>query len=262
MVHKRISLSINRMLQAKATWIHRHGQPLVWSRRARQVPGIVGFPTIPASPHHCPLPPLTTSVRSLSPPRRISLATEPSEVFGIASCSLWMLAARAMGIIPVMTSLVLTLALAFSSMAAAQGNSCSSVMMTLSPCMDFISTKSPDPGISCCSVLAGVVQTDPRCLCMVLDGTATSFGISINQTRALELPGICKVQAPPISQCTAVPNAPAPTPSSESEATDEPAEAAADAPSGNGTSSSTNSRNAASLMATMLIPVCALLFVF
>lgn len=81
-------------------------------------------------------------------------------------------------------------ALAFVSRAAAQGNGCSSVMMTLAPCMDFISSKASEPGISCCSVLAGVVQTDPRCLCMVLDGTATSFGIAINQTRALELPGV------------------------------------------------------------------------
>ncbi|CAD6221001.1 unnamed protein product [Miscanthus lutarioriparius] len=97
-----------------------------------------------------------------------------------------------MGTASVMTSLVVVLvALAFSR-AAAQGNGCSSVMMTLSPCMDFISSKAPEPGISCCSVLAGVVQTDPRCLCMVLDGTATSFGISINQTRAMELPGVCK----------------------------------------------------------------------
>ncbi|GJN10152.1 hypothetical protein PR202_ga28221 [Eleusine coracana subsp. coracana] len=84
----------------------------------------------------------------------------------------------------------------------AQSNGCSSVMMTLSPCLDFISSKSSTPGISCCSVLAGIVQSDPRCLCMILDGSAASLGMSINQTRALELPGVCKVQAPPISQCT------------------------------------------------------------
>lgn len=83
------------------------------------------------------------------------------------------------------------------SKAMAQNNGCSSVMMTLSPCLDFIGSKSPEPGFSCCTTLAGVVQTDPRCLCMVLDGTATSFGIAINHTRALELPGNCKVQAPP-----------------------------------------------------------------
>nr|CAB3452051.1 unnamed protein product [Digitaria exilis] len=107
-----------------------------------------------------------------------------------------------MGTTMVMISLVAVLVALACSQAAAQGNGCSSVMMTLSPCMDFISSKAPNPGISCCSVLAGVVQTDPRCLCMVLDGTAASFGISINQTRALDLPEVCKVQAPPISQCS------------------------------------------------------------
>ncbi|KAG2640239.1 hypothetical protein PVAP13_2KG060300 [Panicum virgatum] len=170
-----------------------------------------------------------------------------------------MMAARTMGTALAMASLVVVLAF---SQVAAQGNGCSSVMMTLSPCMDFISSKAPEPGISCCSVLAGVVQTDPRCLCMVLDGTAASFGISINQTRALDLPGVCKVQAPPISQCTGIPTAPAPAPSNSEATEEEEAEAAADAPSGNGTSSSTNSKNAASLVATMLIPVCALLYVF
>ncbi|ONM51626.1 Bifunctional inhibitor/lipid-transfer protein/seed storage 2S albumin superfamily protein [Zea mays] len=61
----------------------------------------------------------------------------------------------------VMTTSLLALALAalaFVSRAAAQGNGCSSVMMTLAPCMDFISSKASEPGISCCSVLAGVRQ--------------------------------------------------------------------------------------------------------
>ncbi|GJN24666.1 hypothetical protein PR202_gb12420 [Eleusine coracana subsp. coracana] len=142
------------------------------------------------------------------------------------------------------TSAVIGLVLVFLafSQAMAQSNGCSSVMMTLSPCLDFISSKSSTPGISCCSVLAGIVQSDPRCLCMILDGSAASLGMSINQTRALELPGVCKVQAPPISQCTAVPGpqaALAPTPSSDTPATEEEeadaaaeAEAEAEAPSG------------------------------
>ncbi|PNT76937.1 hypothetical protein BRADI_1g55900v3 [Brachypodium distachyon] len=152
------------------------------------------------------------------------------------------------------------------SKAMAQNNGCSSVMMTLSPCLDFIGSKSPEPGFSCCTTLAGVVQTDPRCLCMVLDGTATSFGIAINHTRALELPGNCKVQAPPTSQCTAVPAPPTTAPPSSDDPPEEPSEEVTDAPKGstgsNATSSSRNSRNAASLMATVLIPACALIYVF
>jgi hypothetical protein len=111
-----------------------------------------------------------------------------------------MMAARKTGIAAVVGLAVALLT--FSQATMAQSNGCSSAMMTLSPCMDFISSKSPEPGISCCSVLAGVVQSDPRCLCMILDGRAASLGMSINKTRALALPGVCKVQAPPVSQCT------------------------------------------------------------
>uniref|UniRef100_A0A453BKV7 Bifunctional inhibitor/plant lipid transfer protein/seed storage helical domain-containing protein n=1 Tax=Aegilops tauschii subsp. strangulata TaxID=200361 RepID=A0A453BKV7_AEGTS len=113
-------------------------------------------------------------------------------------------------------TIALILATMIASKAAPQNNGCSSVMMTLSPCLDFIGSKALEPGFSCCTTLAGIVQTDPRCLCMVLDGSAASFGIAINHTRALELPGICKVQAPPISQCTDFSNSSHPSSSSNS----------------------------------------------
>ncbi|KAF7008428.1 hypothetical protein CFC21_023183 [Triticum aestivum] len=161
------------------------------------------------------------------------------------------------------TAIALILATMIVSKAAAQNNGCSSVMMTLSPCLDFIGSKALEPGFSCCTTLAGIVQTDPRCLCMVLDGSAASFGIAINHTRALELPGICKLQALPISQCTTIPVPPATTPEDPPEET---SNQVADAPKGslnsNATSSSRNSKNAANLMATMLIPTCALIYVF
>ncbi|XP_073363146.1 non-specific lipid transfer protein GPI-anchored 15-like [Aegilops tauschii subsp. strangulata] len=197
-------------------------------------------------------------------------------------------------------TIALILATMIASKAAPQNNGCSSVMMTLSPCLDFIGSKALEPGFSCCTTLAGIVQTDPRCLCMVLDGSAASFGIAINHTRALELPGICKVQAPPISQCTAIPVPPATAPEDPPEET---SNQVADAPKGkvinkhmehtsnvppiqyaihgensrtncyiiqfnagspnsNATSSSRNSKSAANLMVTMLIPTCALIYVF
>ncbi|KAL5198069.1 hypothetical protein ABZP36_001581 [Zizania latifolia] len=154
-----------------------------------------------------------------------------------------------------------------ASRAKSQNNGCSSGMMTLSLCLDYISGKSLLPEFTCCTTLAGVIQSDPQCLCMVLDGRAVSLGISINHTRALELPGVCKVHAPAISQCTSVPSPPA-TPDTPTLA-DEPVETSdndADAPKGNPgsdtASSSTKSKKAASLMATMLITTCALLYVF
>uniref|UniRef100_A0A0D9WW27 Bifunctional inhibitor/plant lipid transfer protein/seed storage helical domain-containing protein n=1 Tax=Leersia perrieri TaxID=77586 RepID=A0A0D9WW27_9ORYZ len=168
---------------------------------------------------------------------------------------------------PVMALVMMVVVMMLASRASSQNNGCSSVMMTLSPCLDYISGKSLLPEFTCCTTLAGVVQSDPRCLCMVLDGTAASFGISINHTRALELPGECKVQAPPISQCTAVPTPPA-APEAPT-LTDEPVETNEDVASppagstGSNTSSSAiNSKQTASLMATVLIPTCALLSVF
>ncbi|XAR61185.1 hypothetical protein NMG60_11034818 [Bertholletia excelsa] len=55
----------------------------------------------------------------------------------------------------------------------------------------------------------------PRCLCYLLNGTAASYGYSINQTLAVSLPSACNVQTPPVSQCSASasgPSASAPAP--------------------------------------------------
>jgi hypothetical protein len=57
------------------------------------------------------------------------------------------------------------------------------------------------PSSSCCSALSSVVTSNPRCLCVVLGGGASSLGVTINNTRALELPGVCSVKTPPASQC-------------------------------------------------------------
>lgn len=200
-----------------------------------------------------------------------------SKVLNIASCSLHRStrAARTMGFASasVTTTSLLALALAalaFVSRAAAQGNGCSSVMMTLAPCMDFISSKASEPGISCCSVLAGVVQTDPRCLCMVLDGTATSFGIAINQTRALELPGVWSQASlrhlhrrlPTSQQQQRRRKKPTqlqmPLQVLSSQMLHMPPGNGVLFDAANGASSSTNSKNAASL----LLLICALLYAF
>jgi hypothetical protein len=46
-----------------------------------------------------------------------------------------------------------------------------------------------------------VVASNPRCLCTVLGGGASSLGVTVNSTRALELPGACNVKTPPPSEC-------------------------------------------------------------
>ncbi|XP_057964811.1 non-specific lipid transfer protein GPI-anchored 5-like isoform X2 [Malania oleifera] len=82
-------------------------------------------------------------------------------------------------------------------------SSCTSVIMGLSPCLNYITGNSSTPSPSCCSQLTAAIQSQPQCLCSLLNGGGMSLGIPINQTLALALPGACNVQTPPISQCNA-----------------------------------------------------------
>ncbi|KAK6940791.1 Bifunctional inhibitor/plant lipid transfer protein/seed storage helical domain [Dillenia turbinata] len=87
---------------------------------------------------------------------------------------------------------------------------CTSALMGLSPCLNYVNGNSPSPSSSCCSQLSNIVQSQPVCLCSLLSGGSSSLGITINQTRALELPGACDVKTPPVSQCNAVNGSPSP----------------------------------------------------
>nr|XP_018677871.1 PREDICTED: non-specific lipid-transfer protein-like protein At2g13820 isoform X3 [Musa acuminata subsp. malaccensis] len=82
---------------------------------------------------------------------------------------------------------------------------CTSVIMSLSPCMSFIRERGVGPPAAptaaCCTQLGSAVRSQPTCLCAVLNGDATSFGLAVNKTQALALPGACKVNTPPLSQC-------------------------------------------------------------
>ncbi|KAH7864684.1 hypothetical protein Vadar_032577 [Vaccinium darrowii] len=107
--------------------------------------------------------------------------------------------------------LVLTLVLivAFWRGAMAQ-SSCSSVLISLSPCLDFIQGNTSIPSPACCTQLATVVGSQPECLCEVINNSS-SLGININRTQALALPGACNVQTPPISHCKATSPTASPT---------------------------------------------------
>lgn len=100
----------------------------------------------------------------------------------------------------------------------AQSSGCTSVLISMSPCLNYISGNSSTPSSGCCTQLASVVRSQPQCLCQVLNGGGSSMGININQTQALELPKACNVQTPPTSQCNASSptNSPSGTPPSSS----------------------------------------------
>ncbi|XP_075653606.1 non-specific lipid transfer protein GPI-anchored 5-like isoform X1 [Castanea sativa] len=99
-------------------------------------------------------------------------------------------------------ALVLVLVTMLWAGATAQ-SSCTNVIISMSPCLNYITGNSSTPSSSCCSQLASVVRSQAQCLCQVLNGGGSSLGININQTRALALPGACNVQTPPLSRCNA-----------------------------------------------------------
>ncbi|KAJ9696161.1 hypothetical protein PVL29_008415 [Vitis rotundifolia] len=73
--------------------------------------------------------------------------------------------------------------------------------MGMAPCLNYITGNSSTPSSSCCSQLASIIQSQPQCLCSVLNGGGALLGITVNQTLAVALPGACSVQTPPVSQC-------------------------------------------------------------
>ncbi|KAA0049348.1 hypothetical protein IC582_012684 [Cucumis melo] len=84
--------------------------------------------------------------------------------------------------------------------AAAQSD-CTNVLISMAPCLNYITGNSSTPSQSCCTQLSSVVRSQPQCLCQVLNGGGASLGVNINQTQALALPQACNVQTPSVSSC-------------------------------------------------------------
>lgn len=98
--------------------------------------------------------------------------------------------------------LALILATMLWAGATAQSSDCTNVLISMSPCLNYISGNSSTPSPACCTQLRTVVGSQPQCLCQVLNGGGSNLGLNINQTQALALPGACNVQTPPTSRCT------------------------------------------------------------
>ena len=78
---------------------------------------------------------------------------------------------------------------------------CTSVLVSLSPCLNYISGNETTAPASCCAQLGKVVRSDPQCLCVALSADPASLGLSVNRTRALGLPAACAVATPDVSSC-------------------------------------------------------------
>ncbi|XP_058078859.1 non-specific lipid transfer protein GPI-anchored 5-like [Magnolia sinica] len=114
---------------------------------------------------------------------------------------------------------------------------CTTAIISLSPCLAYITGNTSTPSSSCCSQLSNVVKSQAPCLCTLLNGGGSSLGLTINQTQALALPGACNVQTPPVSQCngaagpTTTPTPPKETPATPSTPTVPSASSVPSAPS-------------------------------
>ncbi|KAK7306768.1 hypothetical protein VNO77_44724 [Canavalia gladiata] len=93
-----------------------------------------------------------------------------------------------------------------TTMAPSPGtDGCFMALTNMSDCLTFVEDGSnltkPDKG--CCPELAGLVESNPICLCELL-GKPDSIGIKIDLNKAFKLPSVCGVSTPPVSACAAV----------------------------------------------------------
>ncbi|KAM3228781.1 hypothetical protein ACQJBY_060017 [Aegilops geniculata] len=79
---------------------------------------------------------------------------------------------------------------------------CTGAQLNLSSCLTYVESGSaltrPEKG--CCGALSGVVDGEAACLCGLVGGYG-SFGVRVDTVRALGLPTICRVEAPPPRLC-------------------------------------------------------------
>ncbi|KAJ7964851.1 Non-specific lipid-transfer protein-like protein [Quillaja saponaria] len=94
--------------------------------------------------------------------------------------------------------------------AAPVGSDCFSVLVNVSDCLTYVEdgSKLAKPDKGCCPELAGLVDSNPICLCQLL-GNPDISGVKIDFNKALKLPSVCGVSTPPVSTCSGIPVPPA-----------------------------------------------------
>ncbi|KQK05680.1 non-specific lipid transfer protein GPI-anchored 2 [Brachypodium distachyon] len=92
--------------------------------------------------------------------------------------------------------------------AAALDQACLNSLLNMSDCLPYVQAgaggAAAKPDKACCPELAGLVDSNPVCLCELLSGAADSYGIAVDYARALALPKVCRVATPPVSTCAAL----------------------------------------------------------
>ncbi|KAF7831549.1 xylogen-like protein 11 [Senna tora] len=88
---------------------------------------------------------------------------------------------------------------------AGPGSDCFTALTNMSDCLTYVEEgsklKKPDKG--CCPELAGLVDSNPICLCQLLSKPSFA-GVKLDLSKALKLPSVCSVTTPPVSTCAAI----------------------------------------------------------
>ncbi|XP_043725880.1 non-specific lipid transfer protein GPI-anchored 2-like [Telopea speciosissima] len=89
--------------------------------------------------------------------------------------------------------------------AEAPAGDCTTALLNMSDCLTYVEvgSKLKNPDKACCPELAGLVDSNPICLCQLL-GNSSSFGIQLDTNRALGLPKACKITTPSVSLCAEI----------------------------------------------------------
>lgn len=114
------------------------------------------------------------------------------------------MAARAVSVLA--ATLALVAAILVGGASAQSSSGCTSTLISMSSCLNYITGNETAPPKSCCTALATVVTSKPECLCVALSSDPAALGIdNVNKTRALGLPAECNVKTPPLSNCGTAP---------------------------------------------------------
>lgn len=81
---------------------------------------------------------------------------------------------------------------------------CTIAIVSLSPCISYVTGNVSTPSQPCCAQLANVVQSEPLCFCALFSSGHTWTSSKVNKTLAKGLPKACNVTTTPLSHCNGI----------------------------------------------------------
>ncbi|KAK2969309.1 hypothetical protein RJ640_030850 [Escallonia rubra] len=90
--------------------------------------------------------------------------------------------------------------------AATLGESCSKVFEKVTTCLTFATGKAATPTKDCCSSVTEIRESDPACLCYIIqqihNGSNPQIkSLGIQEARLVQLPSACKLANASLSDC-------------------------------------------------------------